>query len=70
MRYHWIMTLSWVTLDGSEVSSTVSGEAVLAATTRRDAYASVMAEARKMAAVPEDASAPVLFYSLEPDELP
>ena len=71
MTWFWIITLSWSSPRG-QASATVSGtinDEAAQLLTRNSAYLAVVAEARRALELPEAVTAPVLFFSLEPDAL-
>jgi hypothetical protein len=78
IRYHWVMTLQGPAAGpGGWVTKTVDGSGNLApGTSRAAAYRACMREAQRMIRESEhggafaEAPATVLFFSLEPDELP
>lgn len=66
--WFWVMTIQWEAKYGGVKTSTSDGHYVpIPPLTRREIYKGVTAEARRLAGVPEDASAAVLFYSIEPN---
>jgi hypothetical protein len=62
--YHWIITLMW----GGGSYGTLTGTALLGGKTRTEVYMGVLTEARRQTGAPADAA--VMFFSLEPDDLP
>jgi hypothetical protein len=73
VNWFWVMTLQWAAGPGRSATNTVHGNisAALAAElgSRRAAYLYAYEEAKSTLSVPGTASAIVLFYSVDPDDL-